>query len=77
MVFNLSPFFRNSIDTFPLTLDTFYIQVVITSVLVENLEYMRPKSPNHYPLGSPFYAPTLDACLERDKLIKMKLSLVS
>jgi hypothetical protein len=46
----------------------FYIQAVIISVLVENLECKRPKSPNHCPLGSPFYAPTLDACLDRDKL---------
>jgi hypothetical protein len=55
----------------------FYIQVVIASVLVENLECMRPKSPNHYPLGSPFYASTLDVCLDRDNQIKMRSSLVS
>jgi hypothetical protein len=29
------------------------------------------------PLGSPFYASTLDSYLDRDKLIKMKSSLVS
>jgi hypothetical protein len=55
----------------------FYIQVVITNVLLENLESNRPKSPNHYPLGSPFYASALDVCLDKDNLIKMRSSLVS
>jgi hypothetical protein len=31
----------------PLTLDMFFVEVVIIGVLIENLECRSPKSPNH------------------------------